>query len=156
MKRPDPVWEANTFNAAVKVGQRVRYQSIKGEGPSIEYKTRTPAEVLSGHTAVVWLEGKSGCVACSHCTPVDPYEISLLSSDTVLTLVIEEHVDLAIAAERARAEYLNEFDTYPPFQHGYFCYGGENDEGEPDATWREPCKATDEGAEPVTYTQKGW
>ena len=153
MKRPDPVWEANTFNAAVKVGQRVRYQSIKGEGPSIEYKTRTPAEVLSGHTAVVWLEGKSGCVAVSHCTPVDPYEISLLSSDNVLTLVIEEHVDLATANARMTSEV---YHGYPPFQHGYFRYGAENDEGEPDPTWREPCKATDEGAEPVTYTQKGW
>lgn len=153
MKRPDPVWEANTFNAAVKVGQRVRYQAIKGEGPSIEYKTRTPAQVLSGHTAVVWLEGKSGCVACSHCTPVDLLEISCLSSESVKTLVIEGHVNLSDAEGRAISEC---WSGYPPFQHGYFCYGGENDEGEPDATWREPCKATDEGAEPVTYTQKGW
>ncbi|WP_256701045.1 hypothetical protein [Caballeronia sordidicola] len=34
------------------------------------YVTRTPAEVLSGHTAVVWLDGKSGCVAVSHCVPI--------------------------------------------------------------------------------------
>ncbi|MGV2904634.1 hypothetical protein [Achromobacter sp. AGC25] len=34
------------------------------------FKTKTEAEVLSGHTAVVWLEGKRGCVAVSHCTPV--------------------------------------------------------------------------------------
>lgn len=70
MKRPDPNHEVAMFNKAVKVGDRVRYQSYKPDGPVTEHITRTPAEVLSGHTAVVWLEGKSGCVAVSHCLPV--------------------------------------------------------------------------------------
>ncbi len=29
----------------------------------------TEAQVLGGHTAVVWLAGVSGCVALSHCEP---------------------------------------------------------------------------------------
>lgn len=71
MKRPNPNHEVAMFNKAFKVGDRVRYQSYKPDGPITEYVTRTPAEVLSGHTAVVWLEGKSGCVAVSHCLPVE-------------------------------------------------------------------------------------
>jgi hypothetical protein len=34
-----------------------------------ETRTRSRAELLSGHTAVVWLEGKSGCYLLERCTP---------------------------------------------------------------------------------------
>ena len=33
-------------------------------------KTRSAAQVLSGHTAVIWLEGVSGCYALSCAYPV--------------------------------------------------------------------------------------
>jgi hypothetical protein len=153
--RREPHAEADLFNTQWPIGTRVRYQSIKGEGPSIEYKTRTAAEVLSGHTAVVWLEGKSGCVAISHCTPVDPYELQHLSSESVLTLLIEGHVDLTKAEEAARVEGQ---EGYEPFTHAWWRYTvvpeGEDDEGEPG--WREPCNKHDPGAEPVTVAQKAW
>lgn len=55
------------FNRQIAVGDEVDYFAVIEDGVSQRYKTRSPAEVLSGHTAVVWLEGKSGCVACSHC-----------------------------------------------------------------------------------------
>jgi len=69
MKRPNPQKEADLFNARFEVGSAVEYREVK-DGAGKLYVTRTPAEVLSGHTAVVWLEGKSGCVAVSHCLPV--------------------------------------------------------------------------------------
>lgn len=59
--------EVDSFNAQFPVGSQVDYYEVVGEGAPQELRTRTPAEVLSGHTAVVWLEGKSGCVCCSHC-----------------------------------------------------------------------------------------
>ena len=59
--------EVAAFNRNVSVGDEVDYFEVIEDGVSKRYKTRSPAEVLSGHTAVVWLEGKSGCVCCSHC-----------------------------------------------------------------------------------------
>ena len=69
-KRPDPQKEVEKFNAKVKVGDEVEYSEVIGLGEVKRYVTATPAEVLSGHTAVVWLKGKSGCVAVSHCSPL--------------------------------------------------------------------------------------
>jgi hypothetical protein len=70
MKRPNPQKEVDAFNARVMVGDLIEYSEVIGLGEVHRFKTATPAEVLSGHTAVVWLEGKSGCVAVSHCKPV--------------------------------------------------------------------------------------
>lgn len=62
--------EVDTFNSKVPVGSAVDYFEIEG-APVQRFKTRTEAQILSGHTAVVWLEGKSGCVCVSHCIPVN-------------------------------------------------------------------------------------
>lgn len=63
--------EVAAFNRRFNVGDPVDYYEIVDDiertGKSKRYVTRTPAQILSGHTAVVWLEGKSGCVCCSHC-----------------------------------------------------------------------------------------
>ncbi len=61
----------DAFNAEIKIGDAVNYASVKG-GPTQRFNTRSEAEILSGHTAVVWLEGKSGCVDISHCEKVAP------------------------------------------------------------------------------------
>jgi hypothetical protein len=65
--------EVAAFNRRLSVGDEVDYYETQDDinvtGKSKRYRTRTPAQVLSGHTAVVWLEGKSGCVCCSHCFP---------------------------------------------------------------------------------------
>jgi hypothetical protein len=58
------------FNRAFPVGSEVLYESVIGVTGAARYTTRTEASILSGHTAVVWLEGKSGCVAIDHCKPV--------------------------------------------------------------------------------------
>ncbi|BAL87339.1 hypothetical protein AMIS_21190 [Actinoplanes missouriensis 431] len=57
------------FNDAVPVGTPVRYWTGVRQGEGKVSRTRTPAELLSGHTAVVWVEGEGSCIALSHiCT----------------------------------------------------------------------------------------
>ena len=53
----------------VKVGDLVEYRGYPEADPQ-QFTTRTVASVLSGHTAVVWLKGKSGCVTVEACRPV--------------------------------------------------------------------------------------
>lgn len=57
------------WNNAVHVGQWVDYRGHPHAEPQ-RFKTRFRAEVLSGHTAVVWLEGKAGCVTLESLTVV--------------------------------------------------------------------------------------
>lgn len=55
------------WNEAHQKGTRVRYWKGPREGePTGEATTRAPAEALGGHTAVVWLDGVSGCIALTH------------------------------------------------------------------------------------------
>ncbi|WP_346536985.1 hypothetical protein [Micromonospora sp. DPT] len=58
------------FNAIHPVGTTVRYWKGVREGDGKTSTTRTEAQLLSGHTAVVWLEGVSGCIALTHIEPV--------------------------------------------------------------------------------------
>jgi hypothetical protein len=72
MPRPKPnlkklEQEVAAFNRRFQVGDDVDYMEVIDSGKVQRLRTRTPAQILSGHTAVVWLEGKSGCVCCSHC-----------------------------------------------------------------------------------------
>lgn len=62
-----PKQAVSDFNRRFAVGAEVDYCEVVGLTPPVRYRTRSEAEVLSGHTAVVWLEGKSGCVCCDHC-----------------------------------------------------------------------------------------
>lgn len=43
------------------IGTRVRFRH--DDGTFEETKTRSAPQVLSGHTAVIWLEGRAACVA---------------------------------------------------------------------------------------------
>lgn len=69
MNRPTPAQlqhQADAFNSKHKVGDPLwAYRGPLGENP-IAVTLRTPAEVLSGHTAVAWVDGTSGCIAVSH------------------------------------------------------------------------------------------
>ena len=51
--------KVDAFNKRAPVGTNVIV--VKDLGEQVETKVRYPAEVLSGHTPVVWLEGISGC-----------------------------------------------------------------------------------------------
>ena len=64
-----PQSAADEWNAKVHVGDEVDYRGYPEAEPQ-RFKPRSEATVLSGHTAVVWLAGKTGCVTCESCTPV--------------------------------------------------------------------------------------
>jgi len=51
--------KVDAFNKRNPVGTSVTV--VKDLGEQIETKVKWPAEVLSGHTPVVWVEGISGC-----------------------------------------------------------------------------------------------
>lgn len=72
--RGSPTAEAKAFNELIKVGDLVEYAEVIGDKPK-QYRTRSEAQILSGHTAVVWLEGKTGCVCCSHVTKLEAQQL---------------------------------------------------------------------------------
>ncbi|MHC4397689.1 MAG: hypothetical protein ACYS1A_18760 [Planctomycetota bacterium] len=51
--------KVDAFNKRNPVGSPVTV--IKDFGERVETKVSAPADILSGHTAVVWLEGIRGC-----------------------------------------------------------------------------------------------
>lgn len=71
MKRPDPQavqTQCDRFNATYEVGQWVTLRKDNGEG--IITRTRSAAEVLSGHSAVIWLHGIPGCYLLDRIVPM--------------------------------------------------------------------------------------
>jgi len=60
--------QCDTFNARFPVGQSVSVRKDDGGGTLTQ--TRAPAEVLSGHSAVIWLDGISGCYLLDRVTPI--------------------------------------------------------------------------------------
>lgn len=74
--RMKPEVAAHKFNRQFPVGTLVDYwrgaREIDGVEltPSGRGRTRSKATVLSGHSAVVWIEGCSGCVALTHVCPL--------------------------------------------------------------------------------------
>lgn len=61
--------QCEAFNRFVKVGDPV--WMIRDDKTRTKTTVRAPAEVLSGHTAVVWLEGVSGCYALDRVTQAE-------------------------------------------------------------------------------------
>jgi len=64
-RRPNQQKLVEAFNCKYPVGTAVEYWNLPWSERK-RSKTRTPAQLLSGHTAVVWLEGESSCWALSH------------------------------------------------------------------------------------------
>lgn len=60
--------QVDAFNAKYQVGQTVTVRMDNGEGRSTT--TRSKAQVLSGHSAVIWLEGISGCYLLDRVIPM--------------------------------------------------------------------------------------
>lgn len=56
----------DAWNERHSVGTPVRYWTFIREGDGKLSKTRSEAQLLSGHTAVVWVDGEPGCIALSH------------------------------------------------------------------------------------------
>lgn len=61
--------QCDRFNAAYPVGSAVRFRPVAGYRTTELTRTRSAAYVLSGHTAVIFVEGRAGCVALDHCEP---------------------------------------------------------------------------------------
>jgi hypothetical protein len=71
MNRPTPKGlqvAVDGFNRRYPIGTDVLLR--KDDGSLLETKTRSRAEVLSGHSAVIWVEGVSGCYLLSRVTPI--------------------------------------------------------------------------------------
>jgi len=72
MRRPLPLAalqrECDQFNERFPVGQRVTVHLDCGD--SVSTQTRSKAEVLSGHSAVIWLDGIAGCYLLDRVTPI--------------------------------------------------------------------------------------
>lgn len=59
--------QCDAWNTAHQEGTTVAYEPIRGQGEAHRGKSISEAQVLGGHSAVIWLEGKSGCVSLDHC-----------------------------------------------------------------------------------------
>jgi len=62
--------KCDAWNARYKVGQAVTVR--QDSGYERVTKTSSPASVLSGHTAVIWLDGISGCYLLDRVKAVQP------------------------------------------------------------------------------------
>ena len=60
--------QVDAFNKSFAVGTILRVKLDSGQ--TMDTKTRAPAQVLGGHTAVIWLEGISGCYSLDRCKPL--------------------------------------------------------------------------------------
>lgn len=58
--------EVENWNLKHPIGTPVRYWTSVREGPGKTGETRSVAEMLGGHTPVVWVTGEGGCVALTH------------------------------------------------------------------------------------------
>ena len=61
--------ECDAFNASNPVGSRVMVQLDNRKEP-FDTVTTSKAQILSGHSAVIWLEKVSGCYLLDRVTPV--------------------------------------------------------------------------------------
>jgi len=71
MKRPTTQQlqtQCDDFNGRYQVGQSVTVR--KDDRSGVSTRTRSTAQVLGGHSAVIWLEGISGCYLLDRVTPV--------------------------------------------------------------------------------------
>lgn len=60
--------QCDRFNAQYPIGFAV--DLLKDNGETLRTVTRSIAQVLEGHTPVIWLKGVSGCYMLDRVTPV--------------------------------------------------------------------------------------
>ncbi|MFY9293299.1 MAG: hypothetical protein WAP03_21760 [Methylorubrum rhodinum] len=58
--------QCEAFNAKHRVGDTIHVWPGPIEGEPVPVKIRFPAQVLGGHTPVVYVTGGHGCIALSH------------------------------------------------------------------------------------------
>lgn len=67
-----PEAQVRAFNDVYPVGTAVRVYPGFRSGRHVDTKTCRVASVLSGHTAVVWVEALSGCQCLTHVDVLPP------------------------------------------------------------------------------------
>jgi hypothetical protein len=86
MKRPTQAKlqaQIDAWNATHPIGADV--DVLTDRGKIVRTKTRSAAELLSGHSAVIWLDGISGCYALDRVTAVEMAGVEgIESSSSVL------------------------------------------------------------------------
>lgn len=68
----------DAFNAEYPVGTPVYL--LKDNGDVVETKTRSAAQILSGHSAVIWLEDVSGCYLLERVRPIPLPKSSVIAA----------------------------------------------------------------------------
>ena len=66
--------QVDTWNARCPIGTLVEYHPVIGARHFRPRVTVSKAWILSEHTAVVFLENETGCVALDACNPIPPEE----------------------------------------------------------------------------------
>ena len=110
MPKSRPNQQAGRFNARYPIGTAVRYWTGVREGEGKLSHTRSIAEVLGGHTAVVWIEGESGCVALSHVVVVREGRRAMMDQNEYLAM---QRTLLALSAALVRfrlTDFLSSID----------------------------------------------
>lgn len=74
-----------SWNATNPIGTLVSFEELIGEGETHRGRSYSEAQLMCG-TAVVWLEGKSGCVCLDHCTAVAAEAVAV----PVLKITLED------------------------------------------------------------------
>ncbi|MCC9290078.1 hypothetical protein [Pseudomonas aeruginosa] len=59
--------QCEAWNKLHGIATQIAYEEVRREGESHRGRTTTEAQVLGGHSAVIWLERKSGSVSLEHC-----------------------------------------------------------------------------------------
>lgn len=75
------------WNVKHPVGTMVSFEEVVGRGESHRGESTTEAQVIGGHSAVIWIEGKSGCVSLDHCTAVAAEPVAV----PVLKITLGDH-----------------------------------------------------------------
>ncbi|MEJ7807053.1 MAG: hypothetical protein WKG03_14160 [Telluria sp.] len=121
--------QCDAFNFDCSIGGRVAVK-IDGKDKPFITTTRTGAQILSGHTAVVWLDGVSGCYCLSHVTPIPDAQAWCIYADNGNVRLWSR--DRRVV-ERAAAEHgkpimpytppeVSQWTTTPPTEQGWYWH----------------------------------
>jgi hypothetical protein len=89
-KRPSPAAMAKAvaaFNQRHAVGDVILCWPGLREGKPVPRTILSPANILSGHTAVVYVAGGGGCIALTHVA--DPTQMDDLATEAAAQLAVE-------------------------------------------------------------------
>ncbi|MBK8200711.1 MAG: hypothetical protein IPK75_20430 [Acidobacteria bacterium] len=63
--------QVNYWNEHYPIGTAVKFQPVLGINEFVAGNTTSMAYILSGHTAVVHITNRAGCVGLTHCKAVE-------------------------------------------------------------------------------------